>query len=74
MRVAPGTDTDERDVPAVRFIVGTMIDIARGRRPVADMTRLLAAEDNASTSPPAPPHALYLEIVRYPRDLYLGGT
>jgi tRNA pseudouridine38-40 synthase len=58
----------------VRFIVGTMIDIARGRRPVADMTRLLDAQDNASTSPPAPPHALYLETVRYPRDLYLGGT
>jgi tRNA pseudouridine38-40 synthase len=58
----------------VRFLVGTMIDVARGRRPAADMARLLASDNNASTSPPAPPHALYLDIVRYPRDLYLGDT
>lgn len=58
----------------VRFLVGTMIDIARGRRPIADMTRLLAAEDNRATSPPAPAHALFLDVVRYPRDLYLDVT
>ena len=51
-----------------------MIDLARGRRPVTDMACLLASDDNASTSAPAPAHALYLESVRYPRDLYLGVT
>jgi tRNA pseudouridine38-40 synthase len=58
----------------VRFLVGTMIEIARGKRPLADFAMLLEAEDNRRTSAPAPPHALFLEVVRYPRDLYLGDT
>ncbi|HLB09767.1 MAG TPA: tRNA pseudouridine(38-40) synthase TruA [Gemmatimonadaceae bacterium] len=58
----------------VRFLVGTMIEIARGRRPPGDFAMLLEAEDNRRTSAPAPAHALFLDIVRYPRDLYLGGT
>jgi len=35
---------------------------------------LLEAEDNRRTSAPAPPHALFLDVVRYPRDLYLSDT
>ena len=58
----------------VRFLVGTMIEIARGRRPLSDFAMLLQADDNRRTSAPAPPHALFLEVVRYPRDLYLGDT
>jgi len=54
----------------VRFIVGTMVDIALGRRPPADFPRLLAATDNLAASPPAPPQGLYLDAVRYPPDLY----
>jgi tRNA pseudouridine38-40 synthase len=55
----------------VRFLVGTMLDIGSGRRPVADMARLLAAEDNRDVSPPVGPHALFLEAVHYPPELYL---
>ena len=55
----------------VRFLVGTMLDIATGRRPLADVESLLEAEDNRDVSPPAPPHALFLDRVEYPRDLYL---
>lgn len=55
----------------VRFLVGTMLDIASGRRGVADMPTLLAADTNRDVSPPVPPHALFLERVHYPRDLYL---
>lgn len=50
----------------VRFLVGTMVDAARGRRPVDDVARLLASTDNREASPPAPPHGLYLMHVRYP--------
>jgi tRNA pseudouridine38-40 synthase len=50
----------------VRFLVGTMVDIGRGRRPVTDVARLLARTDNSETSPPAPPEGLYLVGVRYP--------
>ncbi len=55
----------------VRFIVGTMLDIASGRREVGVMRRLLESHDNSEVSPPAPPHGLYLESVEYPPELYL---
>jgi tRNA pseudouridine38-40 synthase len=58
----------------VRFLVGTMIDVALGRRPVSDVQTLLAASDNAEVSPPAPAHALFLDRVRYPAELYLHGS
>ena len=56
----------------VRFLVGTMLDIASGRRPLADMATLLAASDNREVSPPVAPHALFLESVDYPPELYLA--
>ncbi len=55
----------------VRFLVGTMLDIANDRRPAGDMLDLLRATDNAGVSPPAPPHGLYLECVEYPSHLYV---
>ena len=55
----------------VRFLVGTMVDIASGRRPPADMPVLLVAPDNDEVSAPAPPHGLFLDRVQYPPDLYL---
>ncbi len=54
----------------VRMLVGTMVDAGLGRRPVADMPRLLASGDNAETSPPAPPQGLYFVTALYPRPLY----
>jgi len=54
----------------VRFLVGAMVDVALGRRPLSDLPRLLSATDNQAASPPAPPQGLYLEAVRYPADLY----
>jgi tRNA pseudouridine38-40 synthase len=54
----------------VRFLVGTMVDAARGRRHPGDVARLLSASDNSETSAPAPAHALVLERVTYPADLY----
>jgi tRNA pseudouridine38-40 synthase len=50
----------------VRFIVGLMVDTARGRRPIGDVERLLVAESNAEASPPAPPQGLYFIGARYP--------
>lgn len=54
----------------VRFLVGTMVDIALTRRPPSDLSQLLAATTNAAASPPAPPQGLYLDAVRYPPDLF----
>lgn len=58
----------------VRFLVGTMVEIARGRRDAADFAALLVAPDNAETSPPAPAHALFLDAVAYPQDLYVTSA
>jgi tRNA pseudouridine38-40 synthase len=55
----------------VRFLVGTMIDVGLERRPASDVERLLLAPDNSEVSPPAPAHALFLDRVRYPAQLYL---
>lgn len=58
----------------VRFLVGTMLEIGQRRRPLEDMRALLEAADNADVSPPAPPHALFLDAVRYPESLYISGV
>ena len=55
----------------VRFLVGTMADVASGRRPLADVGMLVNASSNDDVSPPAPAHALFLDRVRYPAHLYL---
>lgn len=55
----------------VRFLVGTMLDIATGKRAIEDLGTLLEAADNREVSPPAPPHALFLDHVAYPPALYL---
>ena len=58
----------------VRFLVGTMLDIAAGRRDAGIVKQLLESGDNHEASPPVPPHALYLDRVEYPSELYLRAT
>jgi tRNA pseudouridine38-40 synthase len=55
----------------VRMLVGTMVDIGLGRRPLGDMAALLLRGDNLETSPPAPPEGLYFVAATYPADCYL---
>ncbi len=50
----------------VRYLVGTMVEVARGRRPLGDVERLLSREPGVVTSPPAPPEGLFLSHVDYP--------
>ncbi len=54
----------------VRFLVGTMLDVASGRRPLPDVVQLLASADNHEVSRPAPPQGLFLDVVTYPAELY----
>jgi tRNA pseudouridine38-40 synthase len=50
----------------VRYLVGTMVDVGRGRRPLEDMKLLLNDPDGPlKTSPPAPPQGLFLSCVEY---------
>jgi tRNA pseudouridine38-40 synthase len=55
----------------VRMLVGTMVDVGLGRRPLSDMETLLGREDNSDTSPPAPPQGLYFVAAAYPAELFL---
>jgi tRNA pseudouridine38-40 synthase len=58
----------------VRFLVGTMLDVASGRRDVDVIHRLLTSNDNGEVSAPARPHGLYLESVEYPHELYMADA
>ncbi len=58
----------------VRFIVGTMLEIGTGRSEPALIPELLASTVNERTGSPAPAHALFLEHVEYPKELYLGAA
>ncbi len=50
----------------VRIMVGTLVEIGRGRRPVADVSRLLLSEPGIKPGPTAPPQGLCLMEVWYP--------
>jgi tRNA pseudouridine38-40 synthase len=50
----------------VRKIVGTLLQVGRGRRPAGEIPRLLEKCDRACSGPTAPPHGLCLQSVEYP--------
>ena len=56
----------------VRFLVGTMLAQASGKRDANAVSTLLVAASNDEVSPPAPAHGLVLEKVAYPPELYLS--
>jgi tRNA pseudouridine38-40 synthase len=49
----------------VRSIVGTLVDVGRGRKRAGDMRAILAAEDRNAAGMLAPPRGLCLWEVRY---------
>ncbi|TVR63775.1 MAG: tRNA pseudouridine(38-40) synthase TruA [Gemmatimonadales bacterium] len=58
----------------VRYLVGTLMEVGRERRPLGDLAELLHNPDTPlRTSPPAPPEGLFLHRVEYERDLFLDA-
>lgn len=49
----------------VRILVGTMLEVASGRRTVESFTQLLQGATRSDAGDTAPPHGLYLESVTY---------
>lgn len=49
----------------VRNLVGTMIEVGRGRMPVAALPAILAARRRSAAGPTAPPQGLFLHSVDY---------
>jgi tRNA pseudouridine38-40 synthase len=50
----------------VRYLVGSMVEIAAGLRAASDFALLLAVTEGVGTSPPAPAQGLFLTGVGYP--------
>jgi tRNA pseudouridine38-40 synthase len=48
-----------------RIVIGTMLEVASGRRSVESFAALLDGRPRAEAGPTAPPHGLYLAAVRY---------
>ena len=48
-----------------RILVGTMLEVAGGRRSVREFEHLLTGRPRAEAGITAPPHGLYLTSVRY---------
>ena len=58
----------------VRFLVGTLVEMAAHKRRDDAIVQLLVAPTNDEVSPPAPAHGLFLDRVTYPPDLYLQSA
>ena len=50
----------------VRIIVGTLVEVGRGRRPPGAVGEALRSRDRAAAGPTAPGHGLFLVRVEYP--------
>lgn len=55
----------------VRAIIGTMLQIGRGKTSPEEMHTVLQAKNRSAAGPTASPDGLYLVKVKYPKDIYL---
>jgi len=57
----------------VRVLVGTMLEIGRGYRPIAELPELLMGAGRPAAGKTAPPQGLCLEKVEYPPEILGSG-
>jgi tRNA pseudouridine38-40 synthase len=58
----------------MRRIVGTVLEIGEGRKPIEHLDRVLRAKDKALAGPTAPAKGLFLIRVTYPGTFVLTQT
>lgn len=56
----------------VRAIVGTLFQVGKGQMSEAEFVRVIEAKDRCRAGSSAPGHALFLEEVVYPKELFLS--
>ena len=54
----------------VRAIVGTLIEVGRGKRSVEEFKAIIDGRDRALAGTSAPPQGLFLTRVDYPAEIY----
>lgn len=57
----------------VRAIVGTLLDVGRGKLTLDDFERIIKSRDRKAASMSAPARGLFLEEVKYEWDIWGGG-
>lgn len=58
----------------VRAIVGTLVDVGRGRYTEEEFAAIVRSRDLSKSSGGAPAEGLFLSEVHYPADLFTGNT
>jgi len=58
----------------VRAIVGTLLEVGRGKLTVADFRKVIESKDRGKAGTSAPGHALFLEDIVYPPRIFTGIT
>ena len=54
----------------VRAIVGTLIEIGQGKKPVSEMQVIISARERSQAGASVPAHGLYLMDITYPNTIY----
>jgi tRNA pseudouridine38-40 synthase len=54
----------------VRAIVGTLIDVGREKLTLDDFKQIIENKKRADAGTSVPAHGLFLEDIRYPKDIY----
>lgn len=55
----------------VRAIVGTLLKVGRGQMTLSQFASVIEAKDRGAAGSSAPGHALFLEAVEYPQELFI---
>lgn len=56
----------------VRAVVGTLVNIGRGKQPIESLNDIVAAKDRSLAGDSAPAHGLFLTRVEYPKHILNG--